>query len=148
MRRAINHLGVRIKQRSTTQNICIGIGVIFIFLGMVGLLYPEFAGGHFSLMMNVLHIASGSISFYVGTHNNHALARTFSIIGLAFTGILGLSGLLFGVRGFASVGYEGLDRFHLVLIPKVIELGMVDHILNLVLALIFLVALKSYNPRE
>lgn len=133
------------KPRSLTQKICIGIGIVFIFLGAVGLLYNEFAGGHFSLTMNFLHLISGLISFFIGVSKKNIHAYWFSIVGFIFMALLTLGGFILGSPGVPSVGFQAEDPFHFVLIPRLIELGLVDHLINAALAVAFLLAMVSHR---
>ena len=133
------------KKRTYAQKINISVGIVFIFLGAVGLLYPGFAGGHFSLTMNFLHILSGLIAFSMGTAKQKIYAYWFCIAGLVFTGMLGIAGLVLGEPGMPTVGFSGQDPMLWVLLPKLIELGVVDHVINLVLGGVFLSGVVSYR---
>lgn len=136
------------KPRSITQKICIGIGVVFIFFGAAGLLYPEIAGGHFSLTMNFLHILSGIISFSVGNAQKRIYAYWFCVLGFVFMAGLGLAGIFFGEPGTPAVGFAGQDPLHLILIPRMVELGIVDHTINMALAVVFFIGIRLYQKKH
>jgi hypothetical protein len=105
------------------------LGVVFILVGLVGFAAPGLLGAHLSPAHNVIHLVSGAIALYLGLKGSLSATKMFCLI-------FGAVYLLLGVVGFA-VG-TGADRMFQV-IAGTLELGTMDHIIHVVLGLIFLV---------
>jgi hypothetical protein len=105
------------------------LGVVFILVGLVGFAAPGLLGAHFTPAHNVIHLVSGAIALYLGLKGSVSAAKMFCLI-------FGVVYLLLGVVGF-GVG-TGDDRMFDV-IPGTLMLGTMDHIIHVLLGLIFLV---------
>jgi hypothetical protein len=127
------------KQFSTRQ-ICLGIGTSFLLLGAIGLMSPDFAGGHFSLTVNMLHIASGFAAFVVARSKTDYFSYVFSLGGFIFTAALALIGIVIGAPGISHVGLNQEDPFLIIVIPRII-----DHLINTGLAILFAMGIYNYN---
>lgn len=105
------------------------LGIVFILVGLVGFAAPDLLGAHLSTAHNIVHLVSGAIALYLGLAGSLSAAKTFCII-------FGAVYLLLGVVGF--VAGSGDDRmFHAI--PGTLELGTMDHIIHVLLGLIFLI---------
>jgi hypothetical protein len=104
------------------------LGVVFLLVGVLGFVMPNLLGAHLSLAHNVIHLVSGAISLWLGLKGTPAGAKNFCI---AFGAVY----LLLGIAGFA-LG-TGADRM-LAVIPGQLELGTMDHIIHVVLGVVYL----------
>lgn len=129
----------------STRQICLGIGTLFLLLGAIGLMSPDFAGGHFSLTVNMLHIASGFVAFVVARSKKDYFSYIFSLGGFIFTAALALIGIVIGAPGISHVGLNQEDPFLIIVIPRIIELGIFDHLINTGLAILFAMGIYNYN---
>lgn len=106
------------------------LGVVFILVGILGFVVPNLLGAHLSTSHNLVHIISGAIALYFGMAGSLSAARMFCIV-------FGVVYLLLGVAGFA-LG-DGPDRMFEALAPLGLHLGTMDHIIHVLLGLVFLV---------
>jgi hypothetical protein len=123
---------------TTTQKVCIGMGVLFILLGLIGIIMPGFLGMHLSLIHDFIHLASGALALWCGYAESTTKAYNFSLGFGVFYGLLGLSGLLFGEPGYPGVGHMEADESLLRIIPNVLEFGTVDHTIHVFISGVFL----------
>lgn len=117
------------------------IGVVFILVGLVGFFAHGLMGAHLSTAHNLVHLISGAAALYFGTKGSLSSARMFCIIFGAVYGLLGVVGFIAGSPGTPTVaGMEsmGQDSRLFQVIPGVLELGMMDHIIHIVIGLLFL----------
>jgi hypothetical protein len=106
------------------------LGIVFLLVGLAGFVAPNMLGAHLSTTHNIIHLASGAISLYLGLAGSLPAARMFC---LAFGAVY----LLLGVAGFVLGSGEG-RMFHVI--PGALELGTPDHIIHVLLGGIYLVA--------
>jgi Domain of unknown function (DUF4383) len=117
------------------------LGVVFILAGLVGFIAPGLLGFHLSMAHTVIHLVSGALALYLGLKGTLAQARLFCIVFGAVYALLGIVGFIAGSRGTPSAGHPGpADDRLLKVIPGVLELGTSDHVLHILLGLIFLIA--------
>ena len=103
------------------------VGVVFIAVGIIGFFSHNLLGTHLGTAHNVVHLVSGAISLYLGTKGSLGAARQFCIIfGLVY-GLLGVVGFLVGT------GTE-----YMLELPY-LALGTRDHILHIVIAVLYLI---------
>jgi len=110
-----------------TKNIATVLGVIFLIVGLLGFAVPELMGMHLSPAHNLIHLVSGALALYFGLKGTPAAARSFCIVFGVFYGLLGV------------VGFFLPDRM-LTLIPNQLMLGPADHIIHVLLGVVFLAA--------
>ena len=106
------------------------LGVVFILVGIVGFVAPTFLGTHLSTTHNLVHLLSGAVALYVGFAATLSAARLFCIV-------FGIVYALLGVAGFA-LG-TGPDRMFEALASLGLHLGTMDHLVHVLLGLVFLV---------
>ena len=111
------------------KTICTFLGVVFILVGLVGFAKHDLLGTHLSPVHNVIHLVSGAIALYLGLKGSLSAAKMFCIIFGAVYLLLGICGFLLGT---------GPDKIFAV-IPRTLELGTMDHIIHVVLGIIFLI---------
>ena len=70
----------------------------------------------------------------------------FSWIFGMFHGLLGVAGMVFGQSGTASMHDMGADPKLLTVIPNVLELGRNDHVLHIIIGVVFVVAALMARP--
>lgn len=124
--------------RALTQKVCIGMGILFIVVGLAGIISPGFIGMHLSLSHNVIHLASGALSLSSGYSDKVNRAYNFSLAFGIIYGLLGLSGFVFGSPGYPGVGHMEADENLLRLIPNSLEFGTADHIVHILISAVFL----------
>ena len=106
------------------------LGVVFILVGLIGFVSPGFLGTHLSLAHNLVHLISGALALYFGFAATLSAARLFCIV-------FGIVYALLGVAGFA-LG-TGDDRMFEALAPLGLHLGTMDHLVHILLGVVFLI---------
>ena len=115
------------------------MGVVFILAGIVGFISNDLLGFHLTAFHNAgVHIVSGVVSLYFGLKGTLAGARLFCLIFGVVYALIGVVGFLAGRQDTPSPGVPGpADPRLFKAIPSMLELGTSDHILHIVLGLIF-----------
>ncbi len=106
------------------------LGVVFILVGLCGFIMPNLLGAHLSFTHNVVHILSGAVALYFGFAGSLSGARLFCIIFGIVYGLLGICGFLLGT---------GPDRMFEALAGLGLHLGTMDHIIHILLGVLFLI---------
>jgi hypothetical protein len=117
------------------------LGIAFILVGIVGFVAPNFLGTHLSLAHNLVHIISGAVALYFGLAGSLSGARLFCIVfGIVYL-LLGVVGFLLGGAGTPSGAMAGMgaDSRLFTVIPGQLELGTMDHVVHILLGLVFLI---------
>jgi len=124
------------------KTICKILGVVFLLVGVIGFVIPGFLGTHLSVVHNLVHIISGAVALYLGFAGTLAAARLFCIaFGILYL-LLAICGFLLGgpatptIAGMAGMGAD--PRLWKV-IPGQLELGQMDHIVHVLLGIVFLI---------
>ena len=129
-----------------TKTILNIMGTIFLVVGIAGFVSPGQAGTHLSPAHNVIHLVSGALALWFGLRGTLHSARTFSwVFGIVY-GLLGIAGMAFGHPGTTSMPDMPSDPRMLTIIPNVLQLGQNDHILHIVIGVIFIVAAALARP--
>lgn len=117
------------------------LGIAFILVGLVGFIAPTFLGTHLSLAHNLVHIISGGVALYFGLAGSLSGARLFCLVFGAVYLLLGVVGFLLGGPGTPAGGMAGMgmDSRLLPIIPGQLELGTMDHVVHILLGLVFLI---------
>lgn len=125
------------------KRICTLLGIVFLLVGVLGFVTPGLLGTHLSVAHNLVHILSGAVALYLGLRGSYSAARTFCLVFGAVYLLLGLAGFLFGGSGQHTVAgvpaTHGSDSRLLAVLPGTLELGTVDHIIHILLGIIFLI---------
>lgn len=123
------------------KTICKLLGVVFLLVGIAGFAKMDLLGTHLSMVHNVVHIVSGIIALYLGFAGSMAGARTFCLaFGVVYL-ILGVLGFVLGAEGFPTItgmSDMGKDPNLWKVLPGNLELGRMDHIVHLLLGIVFL----------
>jgi hypothetical protein len=110
------------------KTVCKLLGVVFVLVGIAGFVAPTLLGAHLSLTHNLVHIVSGAIALYFGFAGSAGGAKGFCLL-------FGLVYLLLGVCGW----FLGTGETHMLMISALkLELGKVDHIIHILLGVVFL----------
>ncbi|HEX7674420.1 MAG TPA: hypothetical protein VF412_09620 [Bdellovibrio sp.] len=147
--RKISEKGIRTQtaRKNYAQEVCVVLGFTFFVVGLLGFVMPYFLNMHLSYMLNVIHFVTGLAALWFGFQGLQT-AKRFNYIAGAIYLVLGLLGYVAGVHGAASVANPVEDDFLWVAIPRVLELGSVDHVVNIVAGLIFIMAAWLSVPRK
>lgn len=121
------------------KTICKILGVVFILVGIAGFVMPGLLGTHLSFAHNLVHIVSGVIALYFGFAGSLSGARMFCIIfGLVYL-LLGVVGFIAGSPGAPSMAGMAADSRLWKVLPGTLELGTMDHVVHILLGLVFLI---------
>jgi len=127
------------------KTICKLLGIVFILVGIIGFLAPGLLGMHLSLAHNLVHIISGALALYFGYAGTLAGARLFCIVfGIVYL-LLGVAGYLAGqsgahtLAGVPAAHHGSGDSSLLAVLPGSLELGSMDHLVHILLGLVFLI---------
>lgn len=119
------------------------LGIAFILVGLVGFISDNFMGTHLSLAHNLIHLVSGAVALYLGLKGSLSAARLFCIVFGAVYLLLGLVGFLFNsgtATGLPQALQDGGTNNHMLhVLPGSLELGTMDHIVHILLGLVFLI---------
>src|SRR6266852_351088 len=110
------------------RTFCKILGLDFLLVGLLGfttILAP--LGAHLTTPHYAVHIVSGLIALYFGFSGSASGARGFCLL-------FGLVYLLLGVCGW----FLGTGPEHMLNIGTLLMLGKVDHIIHILLGVIFL----------
>lgn len=112
------------------KTVCKLLGLIFLIVGIAGIFSHNLLGAHLTMPHNVVHIVSGVIALYFGFSGSYSGARGFCLV-------FGLVYLLLGACGW----FLGTGAEHMFNIPPggspILMLGKMDHIIHVVLGVIF-----------
>lgn len=123
--------------KSAPQKVCIGLGIVFIIVGLAGVMMPGFMGMHLSMVHNLIHLGSGFLALWSG-YSSRRKAYNFCLAFGAVYGLLGIAGFLIGEPGYPAVGHMEADQNLFRMIPNVLEFGTIDHVVHILLSAIFL----------
>lgn len=113
------------------KTVCKLLGLIFLIVGIAGIFSHNLLGAHLNMAHNMVHIVSGVVALYFGFSGSYSGARGFCLL-------FGLVYLLLGVCGW----FLGTGAEHMFNIPNaespILMLGKMDHIIHVLLGVIFL----------
>src|SRR5262249_9044479 len=109
------------------KTVCKILGVVFVLVGLVGFVKPDLLGAHLNAAHNMVHIVSGAIALYFGFAGSAGAAKGFCFI-------FGIVYLLLGIAG----GFLGPGEMHMFNVGTLLTLGKMDHIIHVLLGIIFL----------
>ncbi|HYY57564.1 MAG TPA: DUF4383 domain-containing protein [Pyrinomonadaceae bacterium] len=124
------------------KTICKILGIVFLLVGIIGFVMPGFLGTHLSVVHNLVHIISGAAALYLGFAGSLSAARLFCIVFGAVYLLLGICGFVLGgpaVPSVAGMQAMGSDPNLFKVIPGQLELGRMDHVVHLLLGIVFLI---------
>ncbi|HKP35348.1 MAG TPA: DUF4383 domain-containing protein [Pyrinomonadaceae bacterium] len=113
------------------KTVCKLLGVVFVLVGIAGFVAPNLLGAHLNMAHNLVHIVSGAIALYFGFAGSAGGAKGFCLI-------FGIVYLLLGVAGW----FLGTGAEHMLNVPNaespMLMLGKMDHIIHILLGVVFL----------
>ena len=110
------------------KTVCKILGVVFVLVGVVGFVAPTLLGAHLTPVHNLVHIVSGAIALYFGFAGSPSAAKGFCLI-------FGIVYFLLGVAGW----FLGTGPEHMFSIGTLLMLGKMDHIIHILLGIVFLI---------
>lgn len=134
-----------ISTRNPIQKVCITLGIIFVVMGVLGIIMPGFMGMHLSMAHNLVHLLTGALALWIGYYDDVSKAYTFSIAFGLIYGVLGIAGYVIGQPGYPGVGHMAADQNLLRVIPNVLEFGTMDHGVHILLSAFFLVGAFAWK---
>jgi hypothetical protein len=102
-------------------------GAFLVVVGLLGFAAPDFMGMHLSVVHNVVLLLSGALAIYFGLLATQAAAGTFCMVFGAVYSLLGLAGFVVGGPAYTYT-----------IIPGALVLGTMDHLVHLILGVVFL----------
>ena len=113
------------------KTVCKLLGLVFLIVGIAGIFSHNLLGAHLNMAHNMVHIVSGVIALYFGFSGSYSGARGFCLV-------FGLVYLLLGVCGW----FLGTGAEHMFNLPPgnspLLMLGKMDHIIHILLGVVFL----------
>ena len=110
------------------KTVCKILGIVFLLVGICGFLAPTLLGAHLTPAHNVVHLASGAIALYLGFAGSLTAARAFCLIfGVVYLGLGFLGQFVLGDPANSRMWHVG---------P--LELGQMDHLIHILLGVVFL----------
>ena len=111
------------------------LGIVFLVVGLLGFAAPGMMGRPLSTAHNVIHLISGALALYSGARGTYEAACGFCII----------LGLVYGFLGLIGFVASGPDTM-LTVIPNQLMFGKMDHIVHVMLSVLFIYAGLSTRP--
>ncbi len=128
---------------SPANQVCWYLGAIALATGLVGFVVPGLFLLHLNPVHNLLLIVSGALAVWCGiTAPNYTAKKFCSWLGAVYF-VVGLAGFAFGHRAVSltrptSTGIAEETSFLWQLVPGRFELGTADHVLHIIIGVIFL----------
>jgi hypothetical protein len=123
------------------------LGLVFLVVGIMGFVSPGFLNAHLSFAHNIVHLVSGALALYFATVGSLAATRLFNGVFGTIYFLLGLIGFVLGSPGAAAVGHTAHDSRLLKVIPNVLELGTMDHLIHVVVGMLFVIGSINVSSR-
>ena len=79
-------------QKTASQKMYITIGIIFLALGVIGMVTPEVMGMHFTAAHNLIHFIAGGVTLFVAFQRESRKSYFYGYIAGAFFIALGILG--------------------------------------------------------
>jgi hypothetical protein len=110
------------------KTVCKLLGLVLLLVGIAGFTHLlDSLGAHLTQNHNIVHIVSGLIALYFGFAGSAGGARGFCLL-------FGIVYLLLGVCGW----FLGTGAEHMFKIGELLTLGKMDHIIHVLLGVVFL----------
>jgi hypothetical protein len=124
------------------KTVAVIMGIVFLLLGLSGFVLPNLLGTHLSWVHNLIHLASGAVSLYLGLRGTLAAAKLFCYGFGAFYLLLGVVGYWLGMTSTTDLPAhvaQGYNEHMFRLIPGYLELGSMDHLVHVVIGAVYLI---------
>lgn len=127
-------------ERSIGRIVAIVIGAGFLLVGVIGFINHDFLGMHLSTSHNLIHLISGVVALYIGLKGSLTAVRVFNLTFGAIYLLLGVAGFIAGGQAEPTAGVPGPGGPYLwKVIAGLFEVGTVDHLVHILLGLLFIV---------
>ena len=133
--------------RTSSQRLCVALGIIFVTIGLTGVAKTNLLGMHLSSAHNFIHLLSGSLCLWSGFAEE---ARKSYIVnctlGIFYT-LLGITGFVFGTSGYPSVGDYHSDSHLWRVLPGFLEFASHDHTFHILVGFLFLLGAFAWKMK-
>ena len=120
------------------KTVCKLLGLIFLVVGIAGIFSHNLLGAHLNMAHNMVHILSAVIALYFGFSGSAGGARAFCMVfGVVYL-LLGICGFVLGHEAVPTMAGMAADPKLWKVLPGTLELGRMDHIIHILLGVIFL----------
>ena len=134
-------------ERSIGRIIATVLGAGFLLAGVIGFINHDLLGMHLSTSHNLVHLISGILAIYIGLKGSLMAVRLFNLAFGAVYLLLGVVGFIAGGQAEPTVGVPGPGGPYLwKVIAGMLELGTVDHLIHILLGVIFIIGGLTTNP--
>lgn len=110
------------------KTVCKILGVVLLLVGIVGFFRHDLLGAHLTAPHNLVYLVSGGLALYFGFAGSLSGAKGFCLV-------FGVLYLALGFLGLFVLGDPANDRMWTF---GPLALGRVDHLIHVLLGLIFL----------
>jgi hypothetical protein len=110
------------------KTVCKILGVVLLLVGIFGFFKHDLLGAHLTAPHNLVNLVSGGLALYFGFAGSLSGAKGFCLV-------FGVLYLVLGFLGLFVLGDPAMDRLWTV---GPLALGRVDHLIHILLGLIFL----------
>jgi hypothetical protein len=134
-------------KRSIGRIIATALGAGFLLAGVIGFINHDFLGMHLSTSHNLVHLISGILAIYIGLKGSLMAVRIFNLAFGAVYSLLGVVGFIAGGQAEPTAGVPGPGGPYLwKVIAGLLELGTVDHLIHILLGVIFIIGGLMTKP--
>jgi hypothetical protein len=123
------------------------LGAGFLLAGIIGFIKHDLLGLHLSTSHNLVHLISGILAIYIGLKGSLMAVRVFNLAFGTVYLLLGVAGFVAGGQAEPTAGVPGPGGPYLwKVIAGMLELGTVDHLVHILLGLVFVIGGLLTNP--
>ena len=134
-------------ERNIGRIVAAALGAGFLLAGGVGFINHDFLSLHLSVSHNLVHVISGVLALYIGLKGSLLAVRVFNLAFGAVYLLLGVAGFIAGGQAEPTAGVPGPGGPYLwKVIAGMLELGTVDHLVHILLGLVFVIGGLMTNP--
>ena len=133
--------------RNIGRIVAVALGAGFLLAGIIGFISHDFLGMHLSTSHNLVHLISGVLAVFIGLKGSLLAVRAFNLVFGAVYMLLGVAGFIAGGQAEPTAGVPGPGGPYLwKVIAGMLELGTVDHLVHILLGLVFVIGGLLTNP--
>ncbi len=136
------------KQRNTIQNMVFVFGLVFLFLGIIGLVVPGLFKMHLSFLHNMIYVLSAFLAFFASLSQDVSRVKSYCSYMGVFYLVLAILGYVVGQPGYPTVGYLSEDQRLVKIIPNILEFGQRDHSFHMIIGVALMLMRLSWRKAE